>query len=207
MNDTHKIKGKIVAIEVVKRAAEAQAEAPAAPVSILHMSEKIERPDILEARVYKIKPGEHAFYITISDIWLNKGTEHETCRPYELFINTKDMAAFQWIALASRLISAVMRKGGDLTFILEEMKAVFDPSGGFFQKGEYVPSIVAAIGGVLEEHMAFLGLLEKKEIKLKAEPEEPKAPKQPQCPKCLSFSVIVQEGCTLCGNCGYSKCG
>lgn len=199
-----KIKGRIVGFEVVKPGA--VNEAPVTPV--LKMSEAVARPEVLEARVYKIKPGEHAFYITISDIWLNKGTDHETCRPYEVFINTKDMQAFQWIALASRLISAVMRKGGDLTFILEEMKSVFDPAGGFWSQGTYVPSIVAAIGGVLEEHMQFLGMIEKKSIVAKKESEtQTEGKKLPQCPKCLSFSVMVQEGCGVCQECGYSKCG
>lgn len=199
------IPSKISDFKVLKK--EAQETAP-----VLHMSEAIERPSVLEARVYKIKPGEHAFYITISDIWLNKGTEHETCRPYEMFVNTKDMGAFQWIALASRLISAVMRKGGDLSFILEEMKSVFEPSGGFWMDGQYLPSIVAAIGNVLEEHMRYLGLVENKPIspKIDTDSRHPSVSGKtplPQCSKCKAFAVVVQEGCSVCIECNYSKCG
>jgi hypothetical protein len=199
MENTEAIRldGKIVKVEVVK---------PTEAASFLprSMSEQVERPDVLEAKVYKIKPGEHAYYITISDIVLNQGTEAEQRRPYEIFINTKDMRDFQWIAALSRMISAVMRKGGDLSFAIEELKATFDPAGGSWNEGSYIPSTVAYIGLVIERHLQSRGLLEGKKEEVK--PSAESAPKGVYCSKCHSYSVVVEEGCATCKACGNSKC-
>jgi hypothetical protein len=144
-------------------AAEAAALLAADPVSnIIHMHEKIERPESLVGSTYKIKSPlvEHAMYVTINDIVLNPGTEHELRRPFEVFINSKNMDHFQWIVALTRIMSAVFRKGGDVTFLVDEMKAVFDPRGGYFKAGGvYMPSIVAEIGSVVEAHLKSIGMI------------------------------------------------
>jgi len=131
------------------------------------MHERIERPEVLIGSTYKIKSPmvEHAMYVTINDIVLNAGTEHELRRPFEVFINSKSMDHFQWIVGMTRIMSAVFRKGGDVTFLVEEMKAVFDPRGGYFKAGGvYMPSLVAEIGAVVEEHMKSIGLIHDPEM-------------------------------------------
>lgn len=134
---------------------------------IIQMHERLERPETLVGATYKIKSPlfEHALYVTINDIVLNPGTEHESRRPFELFINSKNMEHFQWIVAITRIVSAVFRKGGDVTFLVEEMKAVFDPRGGYFKAGGvYMPSIVAEIGSVIEEHLKSIGMIVDPEI-------------------------------------------
>ncbi|KFN43699.1 NrdJb [Arenimonas oryziterrae] len=129
---------------------------------IIQMHEKVERPEVLIGSTYKIKSPlvEHAMYVTINDIVLNHGTEHELRRPFEVFINSKNMDHFQWIVALTRIMSAVFRKGGDVTFLVDEMKAVFDPRGGYFKSGGvYMPSIVAEIGSVVEEHLKSIGMI------------------------------------------------
>lgn len=168
---TVKIASKITGYSVVtaedKAASQARAEAPPPvqdePVdNVVQMHEKIERPDVLIGSTYKIKSPlvEHAMYVTINDIVLNPGTEHELRRPFEVFINCKSMEHFQWIVALTRIMSAVFRKGGDVTFLVEEMKAVFDPRGGYFKAGGvYMPSLVAELGCIIEEHLKTIGLL------------------------------------------------
>ncbi|PKM00940.1 MAG: NrdJb, partial [Gammaproteobacteria bacterium HGW-Gammaproteobacteria-6] len=133
-----------------------------AGAEVIQMHERLERPEVLVGSTYKIKSPlvEHAMYVTINDIVLNLGTEHELRRPFEVFINSKNMDHFQWIVALTRIMSAVFRKGGDVTFLVDEMKAVFDPRGGYFKAGGvYMPSIVAEIGAVVEEHMKSIGLI------------------------------------------------
>lgn len=165
---TRKIKGYQVVIPGDKAAPDAPAAvmhdaAPIAPAAeVIHMHEQIERPEVLVGATYKIKSPlfEHALYVTINDIVLNPGTEHELRRPFEIFINSKSMDHFQWIVALTRIMSAVFRKGGDVTFLVEELKAVFDPRGGYFKAGGvYMPSIVAELGAVVEQHLRFIGLL------------------------------------------------
>ena len=134
---------------------------------VIQMHESLARPETLVGATYKIKSPlfEHALYVTINDIVLNAGTEHEQRRPFEIFINSKSMDHFQWIVALTRIMSAVFRKGGDVTFLVEEMKAVFDPRGGYFKSGGvYMPSIVAEIGAVLEQHMRTIGMLHDPEL-------------------------------------------
>ena len=124
-------------------------------------------PETLVGSTFKVKSPlfEHALYVTINDIVLNAGTPHELRRPFEVFINSKNMDHFQWIVALTRILSAVFRKGGDVTFIVEELKAVFDPRGGYFKAGGvYMPSIVAEIGAVIEQHMKNIGLIHDPEI-------------------------------------------
>ena len=173
---TIKINKKIKAYSVQKpedrdAAIAAAAAAAAAPVfvavvepesNIVQMHEKVERPEVLIGNTFKIKSPlvEHAMYVTINDIVLNQGTAHELRRPFEVFINSKNMDHFQWVVAITRIMSAVFRKGGDVTFLVEEMKAVFDPRGGYFKAGGvYMPSIVAEIGSVVEEHLKSIGMI------------------------------------------------
>jgi len=154
-----KINSKIVDYRV-KTDSDDAASAPTD--NVIQMHEKLERPEMLLGSTYKIKTplSEHALYVTINDIVLNPGTEHEQRRPFEVFINSKNMEHFQWIVALTRIISAVFRKGGDVTFLVEELRSVFDPSGGYFKKGgKYMPSLVAEIGEVIECHMRMIGLL------------------------------------------------
>jgi hypothetical protein len=134
---------------------------------VIQMHEQLERPERLIGATYKIKSPlfEHALYVTINDMVLNEGTEYELRRPFEIFINSKSMDHFQWIVALTRIMSAVFRKGGDVTFLVEEMKAVFDPRGGYFKSGGvYMPSIVAEIGAVVEDHLKQIGLILDPEI-------------------------------------------
>lgn len=233
---TVKIDKRIIGY-AVKKAAPAEAQ-PAAPVSNepkpVEMNETIERPDFLLGTTYKIKPpvSEHALYITINDIILNEGTDHEVRRPYEIFINSKAMEHFQWVIALTRVISAVFRKGGDVTFLVEELRSVYDPNGGYYKKGGiFMPSLVAEIGAVIEKHMKAIGLIESEEMsevqkrilaEKRAEFEarnnpQPKAEESADsasfpanamlCKKCNAKSVIVLDNCMTCLNCGDSKCG
>ncbi len=224
-----KIDKKIVGYSVVKDEEPVQENTVSeAEDNVVHMHEKVERPEMLLGSTYKIKTplSEHALYITVNDIILNEGTEHELRRPFEVFINSKSMDHFQWIVALTRIISAVFRKGGDVTFLVEELRSVFDPSGGYFKKGgKYMPSLVAEIGDVLENHMRMIGLIKEKgpdkhQQKLieekKAELERKKAqgngegefpPSASLCTKCQTKAMIQMDNCLTCLNCGESKCG
>ena len=154
----------VIQAESVSRA-KAEAEFPVA--DIIHMHERIERPEVLIGSTYKIKSPlvEHAMYVTLNDIVLNPGTEHELRRPFEIFVNSKSMEHFQWIVALTRIMSAVFRKGGDVTFLVDEMKAVFDPRGGYFKAGGvYMPSLVAELGAIVEDHMKSIGLIHDPEM-------------------------------------------
>ena len=169
-----KIDQKITGYNVVKPE-DKVAAAPVTPAAakeprqaeVIQMHESVERPETLVGSTFKVKSPlfEHALYVTINDIVLNAGTRHELRRPFEIFINSKNMDHFQWIVALTRLMSAVFRKGGDVTFIVEELKAVFDPRGGYFKAGGvYMPSIVAEIGAVIEQHMKNIGLIHAPEM-------------------------------------------
>ena len=151
-------------VEAVKReAAEAEAQAS----NVIQMHERIERPETLIGSTYKLKTPlfEHALYVTINDIVLNAGSEFEQRRPFEIFINSKNMDHFQWIVALTRIMSAVFRKGGDVTFLVEEMKAVFDPRGGYFKAGGvYMPSLVAELGSIVEDHLKAIGMIKDPEL-------------------------------------------
>ncbi|QNP39725.1 TSCPD domain-containing protein [Lysobacter solisilvae (ex Woo and Kim 2020)] len=159
-----KAKEAVKAESVSRIAAEAEAKPMA---DVIQMHERVERPEVLIGSTYKIKTPlvEHAMYVTINDIVLNPGTEHELRRPFEVFINSKSMDHFQWIVALTRIMSAVFRKGGDVTFLVDEMRAVFDPRGGYFKAGGvYMPSLVAEIGAVVEEHLKSIGLMHDPEM-------------------------------------------
>ncbi len=201
-------------------------------VDVESMHENVARPEILFGSTYKIKTpqSEHALYITINDMILNEGTEHEERRPYEVFINSKNMEHFQWVLALTRVISAVFRKGGDACFLVDELKAVFDPKGGYFKKGGvFMPSLVAEIGCAIESHLKQIGMLHDKEFDdhqkqfLQAKRREFEAlhshkqtgldenngfPAQALlCAKCQTKAVVLMDSCMTCLNCGESKCG
>lgn len=160
-----KITGYALVTEEDKaKAAEAEKVAAAATQNIVQLGEPLSRPEVLVGNTYKIKTPvtEHALYITINDVVMYEGTPQEHRRPFEIFINSKNMDHFQWIVGLTRVMSAVFRKGGDVTFLVEELRSVFDPSGGYFKKGgKYIPSLVAEIGEVLEQHLQTIGMLKK----------------------------------------------
>ncbi len=137
---------------------------------LVEMSENVERPEHLRGTTYKIKTpvSEHAMYVTINDMVLNEGTEFASRQPFEIFINSKNLEHYQWIVALTRVISAVFRKGGDVAFLAEEMQAVFDPKGGYWQKGKFMPSLVAELGSVLHRHMQDLGMIQPSERALAA---------------------------------------
>jgi ribonucleoside-diphosphate reductase alpha chain len=191
-----------------------KADTPAAaqPVTggeVVYLSEPLDRPAALEGQTYKVKwPGsEHALYITINDI-VTAGHR----RPFEVFINSKNMEHFAWTVALTRMISAVFRRGGDISFVVEELKAVFDPRGGAWMEGRYIPSILAAIGGVIERHLIDIGFIEGEGLGLKSDPKAEllrvgEAPRGKACPACGSYDLRMVEGCLTCGSCGHSKCG
>lgn len=156
-----KIDRKIVAYKVKTR--DEPQEAPAPQDDVVHMHETVLRPERLMGTTYKLKTpehvSEHSLFITINDIILNEGTVHETRRPFEIFINSKSLEHYQWIVALTRIISAVFRKGGDVTFLVEELRSVFDPKGGYWNKGKYVPSLIAEIGNVIETHLTEIGMI------------------------------------------------
>lgn len=167
------------------------------------LSETTERPEVLDGRTYKLKSPIYgaALYITINNILLNGGTSHATYQPFEIFINSKEMESFQWIVSLTRMISAVFRKGGDVTFIVEELKSVNDPRGGYWKKGKYITSIVAEIAGVIEQHFIELGLMGEKTSSTATSLVQHKV-----CPECHAPTLIYEEGCYSCKSCGFSKC-
>lgn len=222
---TIKIEKKITGYEVAKDEETSETEN-----KVVRMHEKLERPDTLRGNTYKIKTPltDHALYVTINDILLNEGTDYEKWRPFEIFINSKSMDNFQWVVALTRVISAVFRKGGDVIFLVEELRSVFDPRGGYFKKGKYTPSLVAEIGDVIECHMKTIGMIpcdnldehqrqfiEKKRAemaisagKTTKEQENSSAfpPEAQLCSKCLNKALVKMDGCMTCLNCGDSKC-
>src|SRR5258705_7505643 len=161
-----KIDKKIIKYKVTKPEEKPRETLPP-KAEVIRMHEKLERPEVLIGSTYKIKTpvSDHAMYVTINDIVLNEGTEHEQRRPFEVFINSKNLDHFQWIVALTRIMSAVFRKGGDITFLVDELKAVFDPRGGYFKAGGvYMPSIVAELGAIIEQHLKMIGLLHDPEL-------------------------------------------
>ncbi|MCK5898403.1 MAG: NrdJb [Methylococcales bacterium] len=230
-----KIDQKIVGYQVLTEDAQSN-ETEIQPLAVEEIKpdvlhEAIERPEMLIGSTYKIKTpqSEHALYITINDIILNEGTDHEERRPYEVFINSKNMEHFQWVLALTRVISACFRKGGDICFLVEELKAVFDPKGGYFKKGGvYMPSLVAEIGSAIECHMKQIGMLKtekmdehrqqflmqkRQEFEAQhkdsafSESSDDGFPARAElCNKCLTKALVMMDGCMTCLNCGDSKC-
>ncbi|OIO71770.1 MAG: TSCPD domain-containing protein [Zetaproteobacteria bacterium CG_4_9_14_3_um_filter_49_83] len=209
-----KIEKKITGYEVVKAG-----DREEQPSNVTHIAPLLERDDILDGITYKIKTpmSDHAMYITINDVVVNVGTPDEHRRPFEVFINSKNMEHFMWIVALTRVISAIFRKGGDITFLVEEMKAVFDPRGGYYKRGgRYMPSLVAEIGEVIQQHLVSIGMmegqldtpeLEAKRREVKERLGDDAIAKGNQCDKCGAMAVIRLDNCNTCLECGDSKCG
>ena len=196
---------------------------------VVRMHERLERPGMLRGSTYKIKTpiSDHAMYITINDIVLNPGTEFEKYRPYEIFINSKNLDHYQWIVALTRVMSSVFRKGGDVAFLVEELKAVFDPKGGYWQPGgKFMPSIIAELGYIVEKHLRSIGMIPKEKLdehqkKLVEEKRQEFENRNKQqdvfdqdsfpegaqlCVQCNSVAMVMMDGCLTCLNCGDSKC-
>jgi ribonucleoside-diphosphate reductase alpha chain len=175
---------------------------------VVYLSEPLDRPNSLEGHTYKLRwpESEHAIYITVNDLVING---HR--RPFEVFINSKNMEHFAWTLALTRMISAVFRRGGDVSFVVEELKVVFDPRGGAWMQGKYIPSILAAIGGVLEQHMVSTGFIIGEGMGLKTDPKAEvvnlNQSRGKACPKCGDYGLRMVEGCMTCTSCGHSKCG
>jgi ribonucleoside-diphosphate reductase alpha chain len=175
---------------------------------VVYIAEPLDRPQALEGNTYKLKwpDSEHAIYITINDIIVGGRRQ-----PFEVFINSKNMEHYAWTVALTRMISAVFRRGGDVSFVVEELKAVFDPRGGAWMQGKYIPSILAAIGGVIERHLVSIGFISGEGMGLKSDPRAQVVnldePRGPACPSCGQFGMQMIEGCMTCPSCGYSKCG
>ncbi len=180
---------------------------------IVYMTKPLDRPEALPGNTYKINwpESDHAIYITLNDI-----VQDGRRRPFEVFINSKNMEHYAWTVALTRMISAVFRRGGDVSFVVEELKAVFDPRGGHWMQGHYVPSLLAAIGGVIETHMRRIGFIPTPEVPMPetgaraAVAGELPSPAEGQrlktCPRCSQPGMILQENCHVCTSCGYSKC-
>jgi hypothetical protein len=224
-----KIEKKIVGFRVkpIENASNEDAAPATASPAVVLMNESVARPEVLMGTTYKLKPpvAEHAMYITINDILLNEDTEHEQRMPYEIFINSKSMEHFQWVIALTRVISAVFRKGGDITFLVEELRSVYDPNGGYFKKGGvFMPSLVADMGAVIEKHMKAIGLIKDEELSEHAQAilaekriqfesqgktskEDGQFPASATlCGKCSTKAVIHTDGCDSCLSCGASTC-
>lgn len=207
----------ITAVEVLDTATAVSADTP----HIQELNERVKREKVLHGSTYQLKTplSEYTWYITINNIILNEGTEHEKIQPFEIFFNTKDVTSYQWMIFASRLLSAVFRKGGDIKFILDEMAAVYQPNGGYLKQGGYVPSLVAEIGRIIEIHFKSIGLLAQDEPLPAMLDLQHKAANDTQilddknannvevCPKCGARAYTRVEGCATCTVCYYSKCG
>jgi ribonucleoside-diphosphate reductase alpha chain len=183
---------------------------------VIYMADPLERDSVLSGATYKLKwqGSDHALYITINDI-----ERDGRRRPFEIFINSKNLEHYAWTVALTRMISAVFRRGGDVSFVVEELKAIFDPQGGQWSNGRYVPSLIAAIGEVIEGHMRSTGFLRSQEataaIPAKTALRDGGAsptgggaiPRGRTCPRCGTFPLLKREGCWVCSNCDYSKCG
>src|SRR5690606_10097283 len=194
---------------------------------IVYMKQPLEREQVLPGFTYKVRwpDSDHAIYITLNDI-MQDGRR----RPFEIFINSKNMEHYAWTVALTRMISAVFRRGGDVSFVVEELKAIFDPQGGQWMNGRYVPSLLAAIGEVIEQHMVRIGFIVPEPVPdrpaLKASVTDANAPTLPgggkpattrpaetaarparHCPRCGHAAFVLEGGCWVCMDCGYTRCG
>ena len=203
------VTGSVLSVSESSDKTPSEAPAQAHGGEVIYLSEPLERPAALEGHTYRGKwpVSEHALYITINDVVISG---HR--RPFEVFINSKNMEHFAWTVALTRMISAVFRRGGDISFVVEELKAVFDPRGGAWMEGRYIPSILAAIGGVIERHLIAIGFIEGEGLGLKSDPKAEVmvvggSPRGAACPSCGSYAMQMKEGCMTCNDCGHSKCG
>jgi ribonucleoside-diphosphate reductase alpha chain len=184
------------------------AESGSGKGDVVYMSRPLERDPVLSGYTYKLKwaDSDHAIYVTLNDI-----VQDGRRRPFEIFINSKNLEHYAWTVALTRMISAVFRRGGDVSFVVEELKAVFDPRGGQWMNGRYVPSLLAAIGEIIEQHMLRIGFLQanrENDSDAGALRKVAVAGRGTvmSCPRCGSLGLIAVEGCLQCRDCGYSKC-
>lgn len=204
------VTGSVLSVSEAEAKPDGATAREASTGEVVYISEPLERPQTLEGNTYKLKwpDSPHAIYITINDIVLNG---HR--RPFEVFINSKNMEHYAWTVALTRMMSAVFRRGGDVSFVVEELKAVFDPRGGAWIGGKYVPSILAAIGGVIERHLISIGFISGEGMGLKTDPTAEVydlgagRTGAAECNSCGSSAMRMSEGCMTCTDCGYSKCG
>lgn len=168
----------------------------------------MKRPEVLQGQTYKLRWQNSNVYMTV-----NNYEENGKLVPFEIFINTKEMTHFQWTVALTRMISAIFRRGGDISFVTDELKSVFDPNGGAFTMGRYVPSFIALLGITLENHLKMINYQEKDLPPINVVIDTPtlddmidNAVVPMQCPSCKDFSLVSNGGCPTCTNCGYSKC-
>jgi ribonucleoside-diphosphate reductase alpha chain len=188
---------------------------------VVYMSRPLDREPVLAGYTYKLKwpESDHAIYVTINDI-----EKDGRRRPFEIFINTRNLEHYAWTVALTRMISAVFRRGGDVAFVAEELKAVFDPQGGRWIGGRYVPSLLAAIGDVIEAHMVRTGFLATADGVIAPERTEAASSESGagsgrertatvsavtggrSCPRCAAQAFVREEGCWVCRSCGFSRC-
>jgi hypothetical protein len=214
MDNVIEISSKIINVSVAK-------DEPIKDSSSLEViNENLDRPRVLSGKTYKIKSPltTTSMYVTINNIVLNEGTDQEVIQPFEIFVNSRDMSSFQWVVALTRMISGIFHKGGDISFIVRELLSTYDPSGGYLSKGgRYIPSVVAELGIVLEEHLKFYGIIKESESitetreyvnsKAKENGIDLDKVKGKYCASCGHHSVIMIDGCASCIDCGSSKCG
>jgi ribonucleoside-diphosphate reductase alpha chain len=181
------VRGSILSIE--------KPEADPASSNVVRIADPVERPDELHGSTYKVKPAgtDHALYVTINDIDM-----HGRKVPFEIFLSSKEVDGQDWRLALSRMISAVFRKGGDFSFVADELQQIHNPRGGHWIDGKYVPSQPAAIGDILRRHLDRIDGISVK---------TGQATRAVHCPKCQTGSLVFREGCSSCDGCGYSKCG
>lgn len=204
------VTGSVLSVSEAEAKPDGATAREASTGEVVYISEPLERPQTLKGITYKLKwpDSPHAIYITINDVVLSG---HR--RPFEVFINSKNMEHYAWTVALTRMMSAVFRRGGDVSFVVEELKAVFDPRGGAWIGGKYVPSILAAIGGVIERHLISIGFISGEGMGLKTDPTAEVydlgagRTGAAECNSCGSSAMRMSEGCMTCTDCGYSKCG
>ncbi len=200
------VTGSVLSVDTPKKEAPAAAPAFTATAS----NEPMPRPELLHGSTYKMKwPNlKHAFYITVNDMIDENGAR----RPFEVFIMTQNVEAQAWITALTRMISAVFRRGGDVSFVARELREIADPTGGAWVGGKYINSLISAIGGILFDHMVSIGFIAQADKPAKSEEAEkatiePVKPSGPACPDCGEHTLVMEAGCNKCTSCGYSKCG
>ena len=141
-------------------------------------------------------------YVTINDI-----EQDGVAGPFEMFVNSKNLEHYAWVVALTRMISAVFRRGGEVAFVAEELKQVFDPRGGQWSNGRYVPSLVAAIGDVSSATWWRPAFCVPEPLPVGAARPGRGRRMRPLCPKCSQPGLVQEAGCLSCVHCGWSKCG
>ena len=164
--------------------------------SVYDPSQVRDRPAILSGKTYKLywPPNEATFYVTIND--------DGAARPFEIFISSTHAQYTEWTTALTLMITAILRRGGDVSFIAENLKQIVSATSSAWVKGKYCNSLVAMIGETIELHM------NRESAVIEAAPVEKSVDALLSfCPRCGQKALIHSEGCGSCQNCGYSNCG